>query len=110
LIRQDQLQSRAESVNKMNVYSTTNFIKNQASIFNGILKHNEPVEITINNPTKDGANQGLVIVPKSEYQEFMDLKSYLVEQANQNVFQFAMAQNPKTLTDPKEIENWMNED
>ena len=40
----------------------------------------------------------------------MDLKSYLVEQANQNVFQFAMAQNPKALMDPKKIENWMNED
>lgn len=70
---------------QLDVYSTTNFRKKQSTIFKTILKSNRPIEVTVNDTKPNGANDGLVIIPKDEYQTLMTLKAQLVEQANASI-------------------------
>lgn len=94
----------------MDVYTSTNFRKKQASIFKTVLKQNQPVEVTTGSTKTNGASEGVVIVSKDDYQNLMALKSQLVQQATTEIQEMVLRTNPATLTDLNEIEAWLDED
>ncbi|MFD1465353.1 hypothetical protein ACFQ4L_04505 [Lapidilactobacillus mulanensis] len=93
----------------IDVYSPTNFRKNQSAILKEILAQNKPVEITIASE-KDGPNSGVIAISKKDYIEYLQLKKQAVELATKEISEIARSQNPQHLTDQKDIEAWFDDE
>ncbi|BAP85304.1 hypothetical protein LOOC260_107640 [Paucilactobacillus hokkaidonensis JCM 18461] len=97
-----------DTMDTLDIYTPTNFRKNQANIFKSILSQNKPVEITIASEHL-GPNDGIVAISKKDYEEYLNLKQMAVDNAKQEIAEYSRARGPRHLSNPKEIEAWFDE-
>ncbi|WP_054725808.1 hypothetical protein [Paucilactobacillus hokkaidonensis] len=63
-----------DTMDTLDIYTPTNFRKNQANIFKSILSQNKPVEITIASEHL-GPNDGIVAISKKRLRRIFKLKT-----------------------------------